>query len=242
MSTAARVSPVLSVVMPVFNEEKLVAGVIERVLAQPAVAELIIVDDASTDGTSDALQSFARDARVRVFRQKHNCGKGAALIEGFARATCDFVVVQDADWEYDPADFDALLAPLLAGRADVVYGSRLLGNPDLVFGNRTANVVLTKLFNFFSGLRLTDMETCYKMFRREIVQKLILTSPRFGIEVEIGAKLAKIKNLRLVEVPISYAPRKRDEGKKISWRDGVAALWHIVRFNWLTSRRRSLKS
>ncbi|MCQ2352618.1 MAG: glycosyltransferase family 2 protein [Victivallaceae bacterium] len=242
MSGILSTNAILSVVMPVFNEEKFVEKVVEKVLAQDVVGELIIVDDASTDGTRQILRRFAGEPRVKIFCQKCNCGKGAALICGFSHATMPFVVVQDADLEYDPVEFGKLLLPLVSGEADVVYGSRLLGNPELVFGNRTANVVLTKLFNFFAGSHLTDMETCYKMFRRAIVQNLILTSPRFGIEVEIGAKLAKIKDLRLVEVPISYNPRKRGEGKKISWRDGVAALWHIVRFTLLTGRKKSLKA
>ncbi|MCQ2378151.1 MAG: glycosyltransferase family 2 protein [Victivallaceae bacterium] len=231
----------LSVVMPVFNEEKSVGTIVEKVLARPEVGELLVIDDASTDATLRCLDAFRSDPRVKVFPQPCNRGKGAALIRGFGEASMPFVIVQDADLEYDPGDYPELLTALVEGEADAVYGSRLLGNPGLRFPNRFANVVLTKVFNLFSGLRVSDMESCYKMFRRNVIRRLILTSNRFGIEVEIGAKLAKMKPLRLLEVPISYHPRRRDEGKKISWRDGVAALWHIVHFTLLTSRRKSLR-
>ncbi len=223
----------LSVVMPVYNEENTIQKIVERVLARPEVAELVIVNDASTDGSWERLQRFAAEPRVKLLQQPENRGKGAALIRGFQEATRDFVLVQDADFEYNPEDYPVVLEPLLSGKADAVYGSRFMGTPGMVrfFRHEMGNKVLTFFSNFFSDIHLSDMETCYKAFRREVIQNLKLTSERFGIEVELTAKLAKSRQLRIWEVPISYNPRRYDAGKKITWRDGVAALWHIVHFN-----------
>ena len=227
----------LSVIMPVYNELDTIRGIVDRVLRRPEVGELVIVDDASTDGTGDLLPEIASsDARIKLLAQEKNSGKGAALIRGFKAATRDFVIVQDADYEYDPEDYRIVLAPMIAGKADAVYGSRFMGTPGQVryFRHETGNKVLTFLSNLFSDLHLSDMETCYKAFRRPVVQNLKLTSQRFGIEVEITAKLAKTRCLRIWEVPIAYLPRRYSEGKKIGWRDGFAALCHIVKFNVFT--------
>ena len=224
---------VLSVVMPVFNEENTVVEIVDRVLARPEVGEVVIVNDASSDRSREKLQIFAGNSRVKLLDQAVNSGKGAALIRGFAEATKDFVIVQDADFEYDPADYPKVLAPLISGEADVVYGSRFMSTPGQVryFRHEMGNKVLTFFSNVFSDIHLSDMESCYKAFRRPVVQNLILTSKRFGIEVEITAKIAHGRILRIWEVPISYRPRRYDAGKKISWRDGIAAFWHIVHFN-----------
>lgn len=224
---------VLTVVMPAYNEAATIRGIVGRVLARPEVGELVIVNDASTDGTAAVLDELAADPRIKVLHQKRNQGKGAALIRGFAAAKCDYVIVQDADFEYDPEEYPVVLAPLAAGRADVVYGSRFMGSagPVRYFRHEMGNKVLTFFSNFFSDIHLSDMETCYKAFRREVLANLILKSARFGIEVEITAKLARSRRLRLWEVPISYQPRRYDEGKKIGWRDGVAALVHILHYN-----------
>lgn len=224
----------LSVVMPAYNEERTIEEIINQVLARPEVGELLIVNDASTDRTWEHLQKFAENPRVRLFDQGVNQGKGAALIRGFKEATKPFVMVQDADFEYTPEDYPIVLAPLLAGKADAVYGSRFMGTPGQVrfFRHEMGNRFLTFLSNCFSDIHLSDMETCYKAFRREVIQNLKLESCRFGIEVELTAKLARSRRLRIWEVPISYNPRRFSEGKKIGWRDGVAALCHIIRFNW----------
>ncbi|MBR2911351.1 MAG: glycosyltransferase family 2 protein [Lentisphaeria bacterium] len=234
---------VLTVVMPVYNEEKTIVTIVEKVLERPEVGELIIVNDASKDNSWEKLQTFADNPRVRLLNQEVNRGKGAALIRGFAEATKPFVMVQDADFEYTPEDYPIVLAPLVSGKADVVYGSRFMGTPGQVrfFRHEMGNKFLTFWSNFFSDIHLSDMETCYKAFKKEVIQNLILTSERFGIEVEMTAKLAKAKSLCIWEVPISYAPRSYNDGKKIGWRDGVAALWHILRFNCFTSLEKSLK-
>ena len=226
----------LSVVMPVYNEENTVLKIIEAVLARPEVGELIVVDDASKDASWEQLQTLREDPRVRLFRQEANQGKGAALIRGFAEAKCPYVIVQDADFEYDPEDYPLVLQPLVAGKAEAVYGARFMNTPGQVryFKHEMGNKFLTFMSNLFSDIHLSDMETCYKCFRREVVQNLRLTSRRFGIEVEITAKLARSRKLRLWEVPISYRPRNYGEGKKIGVRDGFAALWHIIRFNCFT--------
>ena len=223
----------LSVVMPAYNEAATIRGIVARVLARPEVGELVIVNDASTDGTAAVLDELAADSRIKVLHQPYNQGKGAALIRGFASASCDYVIVQDADFEYDPEEYPVVLAPLVAGRADVVYGSRFMGSagPVRYFRHEMGNKLLTFFSNFFSDIHLSDMETCYKAFRRDVLANLILRSARFGIEVEITAKLARSRKLRLWEVPISYQPRRYDEGKKIGWRDGVAALIHILHYN-----------
>jgi glycosyltransferase involved in cell wall biosynthesis len=222
----------VSVAMPVFNEAATIAAVIRRVKAVKRAKEILVVDDCSTDGTWEILGEFAGDAEVRLFRQPENCGKGAALRRAFAAATGDVVIVQDADLEYDPADYEALLEPIEAGLADVVYGSRFMPGPHRVpaFWHAQVNRFLTTCSNALTNLYLTDMETCYKAFKRAILQNLDLSADRFGFEPEITAKLARL-GCTVYEVPISYRPRSIASGKKISWKDGCAALWHILRYS-----------
>lgn len=233
-------TPCLSVVMPVYNEEKTIAEVIRTVLAQPLVQELIVVDDCSKDGTWEALETLGRsDARVRLFRHERNQGKGAALRTGFAHATAMMVIIQDADLEYDPGEYSILAGPLLSGRADVVFGSRFQGSGAhrvLYFWHTLGNRVLTTFSNMCTNLNLTDMETGYKLFRREIIQSITIEEARFGFEPEVTAKIAGIKGIRIYEVPISYYGRTYEEGKKIGWRDGFRALWCIVKYNLLPSK------
>ena len=233
----------LSVVMPVYNEEATVCQIADTVLERPEVGELLIIDDASKDKSWDVLQKFKDNPRVKLLRQEVNRGKGAAIIRGFAAASKDYVIVQDADFEYTPEDYPQVLRPLVNGKAEVVYGARFMSSPGQVryFRHEMGNKFLTFLSNLFSDIHLSDMETCYKAFRREVIQNLLLTSERFGIEVEMTAKLARSRELRIWEVPISYQPRRYDEGKKIGWKDGVAALWHIIRFNCFTSDEKSFK-
>ncbi len=224
----------LSVVVPVFNEKDTIVELVRRVraVALPMERELVIVDDFSTDGTRDLIRGL-EEANTRVLLQPKNMGKGAALKAGFAAATGDVVLVQDADLEYDPAEYPALLAPILDGRADVVYGSRFLGGPHrvLFYWHSVGNKFLTRLCNMVSNLNLTDMETCYKVFRTEVLKKIDIKSRRFGFEPEVTIKAARLK-CRIYEVPISYAGRDYSEGKKIGWKDGFAALWHIFRFRF----------
>jgi len=229
---------VLSVVMPCFNEEETVLESTKRVLASPYTAELVIVDDASTDATADLLASID-DPRVRVLTQPVNQGKGAALRRGFAEAAGPYVVVQDADLEYDPDEFEQLLGPLLNGNADVVFGSRFLsGRPHrvLYFWHSVGNKALTIMSNAFTNLNLTDMETCYKVFRKEVLDSIELEEDRFGIEPELTAKVAA-GGWRIYEVGISYNGRTYAEGKKIGWRDGVHAVTCIVRYSPMRLRR-----
>jgi glycosyltransferase involved in cell wall biosynthesis len=230
----ADIEPCLSVVMPVFNEAATVADVIQTVLAQRPVQQLIIVDDASTDGTWDKLQPLARnEPRIKLVQHSLNQGKGAALRTGIAQATAPIVIIQDADSEYDPADYFRLIEPILSDKADVVFGSRFLGGSAhrvLYYWHSVGNKLLTTLSNMATDLNLTDMETCYKAFRREIIQKIRIQENRFGFEPEITAKIARLK-VRIFEVAISYSARTYAEGKKIGWRDGVHALWCILRYN-----------
>jgi glycosyltransferase involved in cell wall biosynthesis len=229
----------LSVVMPCFNERQTIETVVDNVLASPWVSELIIVDDGSTDGTRDLLTKLS-DPRIRVILQPENRGKGSALRTGFAAATGDYVIVQDADLEYDPAEFTTMLYPLEERRADVVYGSRFLTSRPhrvLYYWHSLGNRVLTLASNMFTNLNLTDMETCYKAFRREVIQSIVLEEDRFGIEPELTAKLAA-GHWRIYEVGISYSGRTYDEGKKIGWRDGIRALYCIVRYSRIGTRLR----
>ena len=221
----------LSVVMPVYNESKTIREIVRRVLDVPIEKEILIVDDGSTDGTREILRELDGKDGVRVFLQPVNQGKGAAVSVGFRYAEGDVVVVQDADLEYDPNEYPKLLAPIADGHADVVYGSRFLGGGArrvLYFWHTVGNRFLTLASNMFTNLNLTDMETCYKMFRREVVQSMRIESRRFGIEPEITAKVAR-RGYRIFEVPISYYGRTYEEGKKIGWRDAVSAIWTIVK-------------
>jgi glycosyltransferase involved in cell wall biosynthesis len=229
----------LSVVIPVYNEERWLAELVRRVQAVPIPMELILVNDSSTDRTPEILNQLERQYdNVRVFHQPKNMGKGAALREGFKHCTGDLVIVQDADWEYDPAEYPKLIQPIVEGRADVVIGSRFVGETHrvLYFWHSVANKALTMLSNMFTNLNLTDMETCYKVFRREVIQGITLKSNRFGFEPEVTAKIAKKKpdgsRWRVYEVPISYSGRTYEEGKKIGLKDAFQALYCIVRY-WL---------
>lgn len=230
----ADIAPCLTVVMPVYNETATIMEIARLVLAQRPVRELIVVDDCSTDGTAGKLQALARsDARVKLTRHDTNLGKGAALRTAIAQAASEFLIVQDADLEYDPAEYHILLAPLLAGKADVVYGSRFLGfgaHRVLYYWHSVGNRLLTTFSNMATDLNLTDMEACYKTFRREVIQKIKIEENRFGFEPEITAKVAKAR-VRIYEVAISYNGRTYAEGKKIGWRDGVQALWCILKYN-----------
>jgi len=232
----ADIAPCLSVVMPVYNEAATVGDVIKTVLAQRPVQQLVIVDDCSTDGTWDKLQPLAQnESRIKLVRHEFNQGKGAALRTGFTSASSDIVIIQDADQEYDPAEYFRLLGPILGGKADVVFGSRFLGSPGghrvLYYWHSVGNKVLTTLSNMATGVNLTDMEVCYKTFRREIIQKVTIEENRFGFEPEITAKVARMK-VRIYEVAISYYGRTYAEGKKIGWRDGIHALWCILKYNF----------
>jgi glycosyltransferase involved in cell wall biosynthesis len=228
--------------MPCYNERATIEEVVERVVASPHTRELLIVDDGSTDGTRDVLAKLD-DPGIRVLVQERNQGKGAALRRGFAEATAPYVVVQDADLEYDPEEYGDLIAPLLDGRADVVYGSRFLGGRPhrvLYFWHSVGNKLLTLASNAFTNLNLTDMETCYKVFRREVLESFTLEEDRFGIEPEITGKVAAGR-WRVYEIGISYSGRTYDEGKKVGWRDGVRALYCIVRYSPAVARRRGAR-
>jgi glycosyltransferase involved in cell wall biosynthesis len=222
----------LSIVIPVYNEIGTIEEILKRIGFVPQDKEVIVVDDASTDGTTEWLKERAGDD-VKIFFHEKNKGKGAALKTGFEQVTGDIVIIQDADLEYDPGDYDRLIEPILDGRADVVYGSRFTGGPQrvLFFWHYVGNKILTLLSNMLTNLNLSDMETCYKVFRADLLKELTIKSNRFGFEPEVTAKFAKLK-CRMYEVPISYSGRTYEEGKKITWTDGVAALFHIIRFRF----------
>jgi glycosyltransferase involved in cell wall biosynthesis len=234
----------LSVIVPVYNEEAQLADVVARLMKTPCPIERewIFIDDCSTDGSLAILESLKQNYGFKLIEQKPNQGKGAAVIQGIRQATGDYIIIQDADSEYDPDDIPSLLEPLLKNKADVVFGSRFKKNAVQV--HRTyhyfVNRFLTVVSNLLSGIYLTDMETCYKIFRADLVKAMQLKSKRFGIEVELTAYLGKA-HARVYELPISYFPRTRLQGKKINWKDGVAALMHLVRFNWFTSSEEAFK-
>jgi len=224
----------VTVVIPAYNEATTICAVVRSVLAQPEVQELIVVDDGSQDATWETLQPIlAEDSRVQVLRHPKNRGKGAALRTGFAEAVAPIVIVQDADLEYDPAQYSSLVKPILDGKAEVVFGSRFLGAEHrvLYYWHFVGNKIVTTLSNICTNLNLTDVEVGHKAFRLEILQKIKLREDRFGFEPEITAKIARLDGVRIYEVPISYHGRTYAEGKKISWKDGVAALWHIIKYN-----------
>ena len=230
--------PSLSVVIPAFNEHRTIEKVFDRVYDNELVSEIILVDDCSSDGTSKIIDRIPKkildqkNIPIKIHKNEKNIGKGGSLRVGFKLATKEVIVVQDADLEYNPKEFSRLIAPIAEGKADVVYGSRFIGGTHrvLFFWHYVGNKLLTLLSNIFSNLNLTDMETCYKMFRRDILENFELKSNRFGFEPEFTAKIAKA-NLRVYEMPIAYDGRTYKEGKKITWKDGAAALYHILYFN-----------
>ena len=229
----------LSVVIPAYNERATIHNLLQKVAAAPlppnVALEIVVVDDGSKDGTRELLREIAAqaDPEILLIEQPENRGKGAAIRTGFAAATGDLMLIQDADLEYDPRDYPVLLQPILDDEADVVYGSRFLGGPHrvLFYWHSVGNKFLTMLSNMMTDLNLSDMETCYKVFRREVLNGLVLRSNRFGIEPELTAKVAK-RGARVFEVPISYRGRTYAEGKKIGWKDGFSAIWSILRYNF----------
>lgn len=224
----------LSVVIPVYNESNTILEIIERVRSVNLAKEIIIVDDFSTDGTRSILQALPPSEDLKVIFQPQNSGKGAALRRGFEEVAGDVVIIQDADLEYDPAEYHSLIQPILAKKADVVYGSRFLSGPHrvLMFWHSVGNRLLTTFSNMMTDLNLTDMETCYKVFRAEILQKIKFRENRFGFEPEFTAKVARAR-CRIYEVPISYSGRDYTEGKKIGWKDGIAAIYFILKYRFV---------
>jgi len=224
--------PRLSIVIPAYNERDTIREIVRRVEDAPYEKEIIAVDDCSTDGTAEILRELEEQGTIRALCQPENMGKGAALRLAFQHVTGDVVIIQDADLEYDPDQYPVLVEPIASGHADVVYGSRFQGKGRvLYFWHSMGNRLLTLISNLATDLTLTDMETGYKAFKREIIQGLILDSDRFGFEPEVTAKIARIEDIRIYEVPIDYHGRTYRDGKKITWRDGLAALWHIFKYN-----------
>jgi glycosyltransferase involved in cell wall biosynthesis len=236
MQSSLQIHSVVSVVMPVFNERSSLEIVLRSVLNQPCVAEVIAVDDHSTDGSFELLERLSKqEPRIKVLRHERNQGKGAALRTGISKASADIVLIQDADLEYDPADYVALLRPILSRKADAVFGSRFIGSHEhrvLYFWHSLGNQFLTLLSNMTTNLNLTDMEACYKVFKRELIQSVTLEENRFGIEPELVAKIART-GARIYEVAISYHGRTYAEGKKIGWKDGISAIRCILKYGLL---------
>ena len=223
----------ISIVIPIYNEQKTLETLIAKVSAVDYHKEIILVDDFSTDGSRAILESYENKENFKVLYHKRNQGKGAALRTGFSNVSGDIIIIQDADLEYNPSDYGTLLEPILDGRADVVYGSRFLGGPHrvLLFWHYVGNLLLTTFSNMLTNVNLTDMETGYKAFTKEVKERLTFKCDRFGFEPEFTAKVAK-NNFRIYEVPISYSGRDYSEGKKITWKDGVAAIWYIFKFRF----------
>ena len=224
----------LSIVIPIYNEKNTIHEILKRVRMTPFEKEIIIVDDFSTDGSRDILKGMADNPDLRIVYHEKNMGKGAALRSGFKHVTGDIVIIQDADLEYDPAEYADLIKPILDDKADVVYGSRFLGAPHrvLFFWHSVANKALTNISNMMTNLNLSDMETCYKIFRREVIEQISIKSNRFGVEPELTAKIARL-NVRIYEIPITYSGRKYSEGKKIGWKDAVSAFFAIIKFKFV---------
>ena len=223
----------LSIIIPVFNEVNTIAVIIQKVQSADYDKEIIVVDDASTDGTKDVLQKLSQKPKIKIFYHERNRGKGAAIRTAIKNITGNITIIQDADLEYDPVDYTILLKPILDGRADVVYGSRFQGGPHrvLFFWHYLGNKFLTLFSNMMTNLNLTDMETGYKAFKSNVIKKISLSSDRFGFEPEVTAKISHNNNYKIYEVPISYSGRDYSEGKKIGWKDGLAAIYFILKYN-----------